>query len=246
VIQLQPKSLIYGNGIKNGWRPTDHVFVSIPSLGREHVLQAHPFTIMSPAPISCNGEATLHLLIRAQSGFSRDLLKEALRRRSFTVRIDGPYGSTHARHLLHGSDVAVLVAGGSGIAVAWPLVHYLLEKRRRPTDAEMVLADEPKRQKIILMWIVHKTSHMSWVAPSALQELMDCGVELVVPRATEEIGRPDIKSFLDDVVLKVEGGERIAVVGSGPDSMGRAVRNACSSLVKEGRNVAVAIEKFGW
>ena len=36
------------------------------------------------------------------------------------------------------------------------------------------------------------------------------------------------------------------VVASGPDGLNRSVRNACAALVREGRNVNVEIEKFGW
>jgi hypothetical protein len=41
-------------------------------------------------------------------------------------------------------------------------------------------------------------------------------------------------------------GKRIGVVGSGPDSMGRTVRNTCAEMLRDGWNVGVLIEKFGW
>ena len=49
-----------------------------------------------------------------------------MERTSLTARTDGPYGSHHARSLFQDSDLAILVAGGGGIAVAWPLVNFLL------------------------------------------------------------------------------------------------------------------------
>jgi hypothetical protein len=101
--------------IIRGWQASDHVLVSVPCLGRKHILQAHPFTIMSPALKAHDKEAKL------------DLLREATERTSLTIRIDGPYGSRHPRALLQDCDIAVLVAGGSGIAVAWPLVNFLLD-----------------------------------------------------------------------------------------------------------------------
>jgi NAD(P)H-flavin reductase len=72
-----------------------------------------------------------------------------MERTSLIIRIDGPYGSYHAQSLLEDFDLAMLVAGGSGIAVAWPLVNFLLE--------------QDFLQKIILIWIVHRSSHLTWI-----------------------------------------------------------------------------------
>jgi hypothetical protein len=50
-----------------------------------------------------------------------------------------------------------------------------------------------------------------------------------VPAATEEVGRPDLRGLIKSLVAKEGGGNCIAVVGSGPDSMGRTVRNCDGS-----------------
>ena len=70
----------------------------------------------------------------------------------------------------------------------------------------------------------------------------------IIPRATEEIGRPDLKRMISDLVDLHAGqrGKKTSVVASGPDSMGRLVRNTCAGLVRDGKDVDVAIEKFGW
>jgi len=57
--------------------------------------------------------------------------------------------------------------------------------------------------------------------------------------------------MIEDTVslyIQKKGNEnkKMRVVASGPDSMGRLVRNTCSGMVREGRNVDVTIEKFGW
>ncbi len=234
-VTLEPCNTLHrllGRNISQGWQSADHVFVSVPSLGRGHVLQAHPFTIMSPAPQANDRDARLDLLIRAQEGFSADVLREAMERSSLAIRIDGPYGSHHARALLQACDLALLVAGGSGIAVAWPLVHFLL-------------IQNPPR-KIILVWVVHRESHVSWVGWPALREAGSTGVRVLVPTATEVAGRPDLNALLRRLVIEDGTGKRTAVVGSGPDSMGRSVRNACAEMVQAGWSIGVAIEKFGW
>ena len=83
-------------------------------------------------------------------------------------------------------------------------------------------------------------------------------MEIVIPRPTEEVGRPDLRAMILSVVDKYgNGGEgsagrderkgnKTGVVASGPDGMNRLVRNTCAELVGEGRDVEVVVEKFGW
>jgi hypothetical protein len=246
-------SHLLGRSIKEGWQATDHVFVSIPSLARKHIVQAHPFTIASRAPLPGVDQMRLDLLVRAQDGFSLDLLKKARQlehspHSTLNLHLDGPYGSSHARNLLAASDLAIAIAGGSGIAVVWPLVHHLLDISRS-TDTEIAPTSALRRQKIVLVWVVHKSSHVEWVEKKALADIADMGIEIVVPTATELVGRPDLGEMIRDMVAdwdKAGKGKKVGVVASGPDSMGRLVRNTCSSLVGEGRDVDVTIEKFGW
>lgn len=140
LLRSRRQNIIYG------WRPTDHVFLTVPALGRTHALQTHPFTIASeapppPLPISTTShdideqpqqsppppaEASLRLLIRAHEGFTADLLEYAHHHSTVSVRLDGPYGSSHALDMLRAADHPILVAGGSGIAVTFPLAWALL------------------------------------------------------------------------------------------------------------------------
>lgn len=240
-----------------GWRPTDHVFLSIPALGRKHALQAHPFTIASAAPCndmdnkaasgpenSTQAECMkLSLLIRAQKGFTSDLLCYALRHRKVSVRLDGPYGSTHALEMLQAVDNAVLVAGGSGIAVTLPLVWALLrDKSQRPGE---------RCRAVRLLWVIHYDDHRHWVPKDELEQLVALGLELVVPRPTSEAGRPDVVGQIEDWIESgidhdndAEG--QTAVVVSGPDGLNRTVRNTCADAVSRGWDVRLAVEKFGW
>lgn len=246
VITRRPASLlsnIFGKSIEAGWQATEHVFVTVPSLSRTHIIQSHPFTVASPAPGPEDTDARLDLLVRAQDGFSRDLLNAARLHKHLNIRLDGPYGSSHARHMLKGSDLALLVAGGSGIAVCWPLVHYLLGVNSSDVEATM-----SRKQKIVLIWIIHDGAHLSWLGRPALQDADYKGVEIIIPRATEEVGRPDLKKKIHEVIntyLEEQHGS-VRVVASGPDGMGRLVRNTCAGLVRDGKDVDVMIEKFGW
>ncbi len=262
------------NSILHGWAPTAHVFLTVPALSR---FQAHPFTIASAAPLPLptttadagdetqpERHAWFSLLIRAQSGFTRDLLRLAhahpAAARRIEVCVDGPYGSTHALALARATGATVLVAGGSGIAVVWGLAWALLREEESTPSAFVREGggvgdgkDETERRrrrrmrKVYLLWVTHSREHREWVPGAQLEELVERGLELVVPEPTAEAGRPDVMGVVGGWIEEaaVEGRE-VGVVVSGPDGLNRVVRNACAEEIGRGREVRVAVEKFGW
>lgn len=250
--------------IRHGWKPTDHVFLTVPALGRSHALQAHPFTIASAAPPT--GQATggpgapqqpahcrLSLLIRAHEGFTADLLRHARRHQHVPVRLDGPYGSTHALDMLRAADSGILVAGGSGIAVTFPLVWALLmdDPAHGPHDGAKRAAAGPGKsgagRKVRMLWIIHSDEHRAWVPRAVLDDLVAAGLDLVVPPPTAASGRPDVVGTVGGWVGEAcAGGGQAAVVVSGPDGLNRMVRNTCTEAVGRGADVRTAVEKFGW
>ncbi|KAI0526405.1 hypothetical protein F5B22DRAFT_156678 [Xylaria bambusicola] len=224
---------VFGQNISHGWLPADHVFISIPSLGGSNALQAHPFTIASAAP-GLGGIATraqLDLLIRAYSGFTSELLGHARLSSTVSVRIDGPYGSQDPLNALRASKTAVLIAGGSGIAVVFPLLWDLA-------------ITHPGRREIYLMWVIHSRSQRSWVSADRLDELRQAGVRIVIPRPTVEVGRPNIANYITGIARASVAD--IGVVVSGPDGLNRTVRNTCAREVRSGMNIDLRVEKFGW
>ncbi|KAK3383496.1 ferric reductase like transmembrane component-domain-containing protein [Lasiosphaeria ovina] len=257
--------------IVNGWRPTDHVFLSVPVLGRSHSLQAHPFTIASAAPgteteaETESPHAWLCLLVRAHDGFTADLLRYAQTHTRVDVKLDGPYGSYHALAMLRASDCAILVAGGSGIAVTFPLAWALLHDNEARDTAQTddddldrygdvktrtrrrAAAGESKQQRVHLLWVTNARSHQSWIPQQQLDELVERGLDLVVPEPSGEAGRPDVAgcvtSWIDNAAAD---GREVGVVASGPDGLNRTVRNVCADALGAGLPVRVAVEKFGW
>ncbi|CAJ2509751.1 Uu.00g056510.m01.CDS01 [Anthostomella pinea] len=233
----QPTVLgVFQRGISHGWHPADHVFVSIPSLGGSHRLQAHPFTIASAAPETSSAgsrsHAWLSLLIRVHSGFSSDLLRHAQLNSTVDVRFDGPYGSQDPLNMLRASENAVLIAGGSGIAVVLPLAWALARKYRG-------------RRQVHLLWIIHSRTQRSWILPQErLGELCEAGVRVTIPEPTIEAGRPDIFAYVADLTATAHG--EIGVVVSGPDGLNRSARNACARAVRSGAGMNLRVEKFGW
>ncbi len=247
---------VMGHEISHGWAPTDHVFITAPSLGRSHTLQAHPFTILSPSPRSvkpglAEGDVMqLDLLVRAYDGFTSDLLKHSSMNRSLRVRIDGPYGGCHTRDVVDGTEQAILIAGGSGIAVIWPIVHFLISRSSWPYDTESGSrgsgdgSGSRGKGRILFIWVVQRRSQLSWLSDEEIKEVRKRGVEVITPAPTQEAGRPNLREVIREKVEMCGG--RAGVVVSGPDSMGRDVRNCCSELIGEGKRVGITVEKFGW
>ncbi|KAK5102175.1 hypothetical protein LTR70_007486 [Exophiala xenobiotica] len=274
-------------GMKGGWHAGQHVFLTVPEMGTKHKLQAHPFTIASPAPKRGTSDETwpLQLTIRAQDGFSRDLLEYAKLHQHTRVYMDGPYSSNEVLEAVRNCDRLCLIAGGSGIAVTYPFawdrevesntakdivydrVFYANGVKVRPTiKKSFPLLDE---SRFAHFWIRQDTSHEAWLTmlPSTEQPSYDVSSEgvtantgntldLVTHRfdtrsATGEHRRPDIKAELEawlrgDIKQKIDMQHNICVVVSGPDALVRDVQNTVASLVREGWNVDIHVEKFGW
>ncbi|KAL1650328.1 hypothetical protein SLS58_001144 [Diplodia intermedia] len=249
--------------IPHGWNAPDHVFVSVPALGGLHALQAHPFSIATPAPSkphvvprlrhedAGDGErhAWLSLLVRAHSGFSRDLLRHAQTNSSTLVRLDGPYGSTHSLRLLRSADRAVVVAGGSGVAVAFPLLWTLLNPAARPDlerQTRRLAGTTPK--KVLFVWVIRHHAHREWLPEQRIEELRQWGADVRIEGPTETTGRPDVGGIVAEWVKEDtgSGSSMTGTVVSGPDALNKDVRNACARLVGEGRAIKVIVEKFGW
>ncbi|KAI0166634.1 hypothetical protein GGR57DRAFT_32673 [Xylariaceae sp. FL1272] len=214
-----------------GWYPADHVFISVPELGGSNALQAHPFTIASAAPSGGNTHISLNLLIRTYTGFTCELLQHARSHSSIRVRMDGPYGSSDPLDTLRASRNTILVAGGSGIAVVFPLICHLAKTQNG-------------KRKMHLLWIIHSGTQRSWVPNEKLDELRRLGVHVTIPEPTAEAGRPDVSAYVSDIVGDSQ--TETGVVVSGPDGLNRSVRNICAKEIRRGSNINLRVEKFGW
>jgi predicted ferric reductase len=119
----------------HGWLPGQHIFLTIPSMGFKYRFQAHPFTIASPAPSKNNTITSwpLQLVIRSIDGFSLDLLNYARHHQHCEVVFDGPHGGVEASEAARHAERTCFVAGGSGIAVTYPLAweHQVEEYKQR-------------------------------------------------------------------------------------------------------------------
>jgi NAD(P)H-flavin reductase len=235
---------IFGGNTEYGWKPSQHVFISIPEMGRKYRFQYHPFTIASAAPAPGQTCGWFNLIIRAKGGFSRDLLHYSEKTQSTRICVDGPYGSLRTLEMARDNDVCIIVAGGAGIAVAYPLLRSLLHHNATPDQNAI---PHPREQQICLIWIVQDTSHISWLGEEKLDELRELGLHLVVPPPTRRHGRPDLRAILREQVEDLkEQNDIVSVIVSGPDGLNRTVRNECARMIRKGIKVEVAVEKFGW
>ncbi len=222
--------------IRQGWHAGDHVFISVPSLSALSRFQAHPFTIASAAPLSSHSKlssassttphAWFSLIIRSRSGFTSQLRDFAASAPSkyLNIRLDGPYGSGSAQRMLQRSDVALVIAGGSGIAVAFPLLSaLLLDQHSNVSDVSdrsdspnagkgpkmikdashenpIVPLKERRPRSVALLWVIHSAAHRNWVPDERLRELQARGLQVFIPSPTEKAGRPDVAAFVREYV----------------------------------------------
>lgn len=275
------RSWLASFGLKSGWQAGQHVFLTVPEIGFKHRFQAHPFTIASAAPPRNmnKGIWPLQLTIRAQDGFSRDLLQYAKHHQHTKVQMDGPYSSTDVLEAVEASDRVCLVAGGSGIAVTYPFAwsretsrtceEDIIYDRARYVDGKKRAKPSIVRSRKSLnedrfahFWVRQDARHESWVTmlprradTSRQHDEPENAIDLITHRfnTRDAVGghRPDIKGELalwvqGDLKEKIDMRLRICVVVSGPDGLVRDVRNTVAALVREGWNIEVHVEKFGW
>lgn len=260
--ELSESSPLKPTNMKHDWCPNEHIFISVPSLSRKHAIQSHPFTIFSAAPslrssssslsptTTTNQHAWFSLLIRPQStpGFTHSLLRHARLHSTLRIRLDGPYGSSHALSMLSASHTAILIAGGSGVAVAYPLLYSLLCPPTSSDPERSPILPQKRTPRVKFLWITHAPTHRLWIPEDKLKELEDWGLDVIIPPPTSIAGRPDVRSLVQGWVSEGSGrGKgRTGVVVSGPDGLVRDVRNCVAELVRKGRDVDVQVEKFGW
>jgi ferric-chelate reductase len=151
------------------WTPGQHAYVILPSVSTIPT-EAHPFTIAS-APVSLDGspnskENNAVFIIRARGGFTSRLM--ALARKgpsSVPAFMDGPYGMPPD---LSGFSTVVLVAGGSGVAYALPMlenlvrcVQILVHCDGQLTSCSLANKNKTTVQHIVLVWAIRRAGEHS-------------------------------------------------------------------------------------
>lgn len=182
-IDLRQRTFGFRTGLHHGWQPGQHLFLTVPCMGFKHRFQTHPFTIASPAPPTDANITSwpLQLIIRSIGGFSLDLLTYARYHQHCEVILEGPHGGMHAPEAAHHSDRVCFVAGGSGIAVTYPLAWNHQIKRHNQhnavVDLRTVYKDGSKHTPTVLdcgsvfntrkfghFWVRQDPRHNRWIS----------------------------------------------------------------------------------
>jgi predicted ferric reductase len=126
------------------WSPGMHIFLRFAHI---RPFESHPFTIASIPSAGADGSYEMVFTIRPETGFTRvlaDVAATASPDRKFPVIVDGPYGET-GTNTLRAYDSVLLLAGGTGITFAAPLLEDLVHA--------MTLKDGPCK-RIEVFWAV--------------------------------------------------------------------------------------------
>ncbi|TID21617.1 ferric reductase like transmembrane component [Venturia nashicola] len=163
------------------WKTGQHFFLTFPELS---IWQSHP---MTPASLPTPGHLQTHrYIIRARNGETARLARLAAQKLAenggtpitTSVILNGPHGGGVLPSTLTTHPTNILaIAGGTGISFALPIIMQAIKS---PTSGSTQL-----------IWIIRKTSNLSWIATeltylrSTLQEKqIDLGIKIFVTRET--------------------------------------------------------------
>lgn len=114
-------TMLTAHGVGFSWKPGQHVLLWCPTLAP---LESHPFTIASPPKGNCeNGLQSLQLIIRAHSGFTRKLFRQATSSAAMTVFLTGPFGNLPTWNTY---ETLVLISASTGASFTLPILEAVL------------------------------------------------------------------------------------------------------------------------
>ncbi|KAG1870821.1 ferric reductase NAD binding domain-containing protein [Suillus subluteus] len=159
------------------WTPGQTAYLIMPSVSRLP-FEAHPFTIASfnstlfdvheeQKPTSEKHDEIdlagsnvgssvpfwkeLVFFINVREGFTARLKDAALKGDKVKVFVDGPYGPSPN---LGSYDTSVLVAGGSGVSYALPVLLDIIERVRD---------GESRCRRVVFIWSIRSLDHIHWI-----------------------------------------------------------------------------------
>ena len=132
-----------------------HVYLGFPSLHQK--LRINPFSIANRDP---HDDKKIELVARALSGTTAMLADYAVKQKTTSLTLEGPYGATSYFPDLASYDWVLFVAGGVGATFTLPLYLDLLHK-------------DAKGEKTPIMkfvWSVRQSADAGW----GIKQLLDC------------------------------------------------------------------------
>jgi hypothetical protein len=159
------------SNIDFSWKPGQHIYLSIPFLG---FVENHPFTIADDARSFVGGKAkSIELYIKAHSGFTRRLLREAESPRRtnkaglLRAFVSGPWGSPPS---VDGFETVVLISSSSGASFTVPIFQ---DVSRNPFCV----------RRLYFYWIIRDAGQLCWFTDAILGAISSAeshGVEVAV------------------------------------------------------------------
>ncbi|KAH0828736.1 hypothetical protein J3R83DRAFT_3157 [Lanmaoa asiatica] len=149
------------------WSPGQFAYLTMPSVSRLP-FEAHPFSIASAdsvlfAPDTKIAEDSygkeLVFLIGVKNGFTRRLKDVAARGERVKVYIDGPYGKGVN---LGCYNTSLLIAGGTGITFALPVLLNIIESVRNGSSC---------CRRVVLIWSIRDADFLNWVSGSLIKAI---------------------------------------------------------------------------
>lgn len=122
------------------WLPGQHFFLRFPTINRSAPYQTHPFTVANLASPDVNMDSHLVFYFKARDGLTRKIWEHLVRQPSvkgkvsatFTVGLDGPYGSPFQPAAYHAD---LMLAGGVGMTSTLPALMSLCLATRSSRQA---------------------------------------------------------------------------------------------------------------
>lgn len=115
--------------IRFNWKPGQHIYLRLPIIGP---LESHPFTIANHCDrTSSPSRNDIHLVIQAQSGFTRRLHRKAKsapegRAISLTAIVTGPFGCPPTWNSF---ETLVLISASTGASFTMPILESVLSSK---------------------------------------------------------------------------------------------------------------------
>ncbi|KAF7763902.1 hypothetical protein Agabi119p4_8439 [Agaricus bisporus var. burnettii] len=147
------------------WRPGQSAYLTLPKISRTP-LEGHPFTI-STIDTNSSQNSELKFLIQVRKGFTKRLYDADETKTIGTILVDGPY-STPPR--LVGYDSILLIAGGTGVSFALPLMLDLIERSKSGIAC----------RRLSFVWAVRQLEHIAWIEDDLLGALKDIPPNLTI------------------------------------------------------------------
>ncbi|EAL21005.1 hypothetical protein CNBD6060 [Cryptococcus deneoformans B-3501A] len=243
---------------RGSWETGQYVYLRVPSV---NTFQSHPFTIASSPPTNSDIDtpSPLTILISSRSGITKRIARSALSNpsKSIPVIVQGPFGGFGEK--LERFDKVLVICGGVGAAMGWPVASKLVREGR----------------KVKMIWSVRNIDCFEWFNDDRSFDRTDVTIHLTGPNPDQtstfsapmkpssskiessqpveaettastpgveeklfdiasgtvvNSGRCDITKVLREYTEGMDQGERLAVIVCGPTSMLADTANAVAKL----------------